>query len=153
MSMKNSNDTIRNQTRDLPACSTVSQGTAPQRVPLLWHGSSNSVILIYLFFACVLNLGIFWFLSSLRDLSVQSCVLHYVGDSSMYITISLLCSAHFMLYLCFKLVQQFSTLTEYFAIFKCQILYSLPLVLQVVLHSQSNLCWTLYLWFCASSLF
>jgi hypothetical protein len=29
MSMKNSNDTIGNQTRDLPACSTVPQPTAP----------------------------------------------------------------------------------------------------------------------------
>jgi hypothetical protein len=144
MSMKNSDDIIGNRTRDFPACSTVSQPTVPPHAPLLWHGSSNSFILIYLFFACFLNLWIFWFLYSLLDLSVQSRVLHYVGDSSVHITISLLCSAHFLLYLCFRLVQQFSTLTEYFAIFKCQILYSLPLVLQVVLHSQSNLCWTLW---------
>ena len=33
MSMKNSNDTIGNRTRDLPACSTVPQPTAPPRVP------------------------------------------------------------------------------------------------------------------------
>ena len=34
MSMKNSNDTIGNRTRELPACSTVLQPTAPpQRVP------------------------------------------------------------------------------------------------------------------------
>jgi hypothetical protein len=32
MSMKNSNDGIRNRTRDLPACSAVSQPTAPQRI-------------------------------------------------------------------------------------------------------------------------
>jgi hypothetical protein len=31
MSMKNYNDTIGNQTRDLPACSAVPQPTAPQR--------------------------------------------------------------------------------------------------------------------------
>jgi hypothetical protein len=31
MSMKNSNDTIGNRTRDLPACSSVSQPTAPPR--------------------------------------------------------------------------------------------------------------------------
>jgi hypothetical protein len=33
MSMKNSNDTIENRTRDLPVCSTVSQPTAPPRAP------------------------------------------------------------------------------------------------------------------------
>jgi hypothetical protein len=31
MSMKNSNDTIKNRTRDLPVCSTVPQPTAPLR--------------------------------------------------------------------------------------------------------------------------
>ena len=34
MSMKKSNDTIGNRTRDLPACSAVSQPTAPPRAPL-----------------------------------------------------------------------------------------------------------------------
>jgi hypothetical protein len=34
MSMKNSSDTIGNRTRDLPACSTVPQPTAPPRAPL-----------------------------------------------------------------------------------------------------------------------
>ena len=34
MSMKNSNDTIGNQTRDLPVCSTVPQPTAPPRAPV-----------------------------------------------------------------------------------------------------------------------
>jgi hypothetical protein len=33
MSIKYSNDTIRNQTRDLPACREVSQPTAPPRAP------------------------------------------------------------------------------------------------------------------------
>jgi hypothetical protein len=32
MSMKNSNDTTWNRTRDLPACGAVPQPTAPQRV-------------------------------------------------------------------------------------------------------------------------
>jgi hypothetical protein len=32
--MKNSNDTIENRTRDLPACSAVPQPTAPPRAPL-----------------------------------------------------------------------------------------------------------------------
>jgi hypothetical protein len=31
--MKNSNDTIGNRIRDLPACSAVPQPTAPLRVP------------------------------------------------------------------------------------------------------------------------
>ena len=35
MSMKNSNDTIGNRTRDLPACSAVPQLTAPPRAPVL----------------------------------------------------------------------------------------------------------------------
>jgi hypothetical protein len=34
MSMKNSNDTIGNRTRDLPACSAVPQPTAPPRAPV-----------------------------------------------------------------------------------------------------------------------
>jgi hypothetical protein len=35
MSMKKSNDTIGNRTRDLPACSVVPQPTAPPRAPNL----------------------------------------------------------------------------------------------------------------------
>ena len=42
--MKNSNDTIGNRTRDLPACSAMPQPTAPPRAPymklycgILWH--------------------------------------------------------------------------------------------------------------------
>ena len=31
--MKNSSDTIRNQTRDLPVCSAVPEPTAPPRAP------------------------------------------------------------------------------------------------------------------------
>jgi hypothetical protein len=38
MSMKNSNDTIGNQTRDLPACSAVPQPTAPLRAPSAVYG-------------------------------------------------------------------------------------------------------------------
>jgi len=34
--MKNSNDTIGNRTRDLPACSAVTQPTAPPRAPGLY---------------------------------------------------------------------------------------------------------------------
>jgi hypothetical protein len=37
MSMKNSNDTIGNRSRDLPVCSAVPQPTAPPRAPVfLW---------------------------------------------------------------------------------------------------------------------
>ena len=35
MSINNSSDTILNPTRDLPACSVVSQPTAPPLVPLI----------------------------------------------------------------------------------------------------------------------
>ena len=55
MSMKNSNDTIGNRTRDLPACSAVPQSTAPRRAPIFSYVdlitciqlqlSSNSVLM------------------------------------------------------------------------------------------------------------
>jgi hypothetical protein len=44
MSMKNSNDTIRNPTRKLPACSTVSKPTAPPRAPKSVTGKGESVL-------------------------------------------------------------------------------------------------------------
>jgi len=49
--MKNSNDTIGNRTRDLPACSAVPQPTAPPRAPLAYvlhciYIASSSVIQI-----------------------------------------------------------------------------------------------------------
>jgi hypothetical protein len=48
MLMKKSNDTIGNQTRDLPVCSALSQPTAPPRAPKL--------ILVYqLIIAQILN--------------------------------------------------------------------------------------------------
>jgi len=37
MSIKNSNDTIGNRTRDLPACSAVPQQTAPPRALLYFN--------------------------------------------------------------------------------------------------------------------
>jgi hypothetical protein len=39
--MKNSNDTIGNPTRDLPACSAVPQPTAPPRGPLAEMSTRN----------------------------------------------------------------------------------------------------------------
>ena len=39
--MKNSNDTIRNRTRDLPACSAVSQPTAPIGPPQIPLGMAS----------------------------------------------------------------------------------------------------------------
>jgi hypothetical protein len=43
MSMKNSNDAIGNQTRELLACSTVPQPTAPPRAPMLTAACRNFV--------------------------------------------------------------------------------------------------------------
>jgi len=37
MSLKNSNDTIGNRTRDLPGCSTVPQPTVPPRAPYVFE--------------------------------------------------------------------------------------------------------------------
>ena len=39
--MKNSNDTIGNRSRDLPACSTVPQPTAPPRASRRFHSNTN----------------------------------------------------------------------------------------------------------------
>ena len=41
MSMKNSNDTIGNRTRDLLGCGAVPQPTAPSRAPLPKHILNN----------------------------------------------------------------------------------------------------------------
>jgi hypothetical protein len=43
--MENSNDTIGNRTRDLPACSTVPQPTAPPRTTSLFGISWNISLL------------------------------------------------------------------------------------------------------------
>jgi len=42
MSMKNSNDTIGNRTRNLPACSAVPQPSAPPRAPITAHNNNNN---------------------------------------------------------------------------------------------------------------
>ena len=47
LSMKNSNDTIGNRNRDLPACSAVSQANAPPHVPkvlVVLHSASVYVL-------------------------------------------------------------------------------------------------------------
>jgi hypothetical protein len=57
MSMKNSNDTIGNRTRDLPACGVVFQPTAPPRAPFVY--SRNTIFFRITFFIsnilCVLD--------------------------------------------------------------------------------------------------
>ena len=40
MSMKNSNDTTGNRIRDLPACNSVPQSTAPPRGGFIWRSYS-----------------------------------------------------------------------------------------------------------------
>jgi hypothetical protein len=54
--MKNSNDTIGNRTRDLPACSAVPQPTAPPRAPRLQADVQEIVVL---FLAAVRGLFLF----------------------------------------------------------------------------------------------
>jgi len=41
--MKNSNDTIENRTRDLPACSAVHEPTVPPRAPVFWIDGFKNV--------------------------------------------------------------------------------------------------------------
>ena len=45
-SMKNSNDTIRNRTRDLPACSAVPQPTAPHHAPSIPYIAVKIVVIL-----------------------------------------------------------------------------------------------------------
>ena len=44
MSLKNSNDTIGNRTRDLPTCSAVPQPTAPTRAPIAKVAQSKNFL-------------------------------------------------------------------------------------------------------------
>jgi hypothetical protein len=50
--MKNSSDTIGNQTRDLPACSTVPQLTAPPRNPLVCMDCEQFTIVMPISILC-----------------------------------------------------------------------------------------------------
>ena len=47
--MKHPNDTMENRTRDLPACNTVPQSTAPQRAPANYSSDFNFCEAFYLF--------------------------------------------------------------------------------------------------------
>jgi hypothetical protein len=47
MSMKNSNDTIRNRTNDLPACSAEPQPTALPRASMVIINNDNYVVIIH----------------------------------------------------------------------------------------------------------
>jgi len=54
MSMKNSNDTIGNRTRDLPTCSAVPQPTALPRAPLRIFYLRNSItVLVTVYIALI----------------------------------------------------------------------------------------------------
>jgi len=55
MSMKNSNDTIGNRTRDLPPCNAVPQPTAPPR-DLFYNLKYNTFFVIELHDAVILNM-------------------------------------------------------------------------------------------------
>jgi hypothetical protein len=44
MSMKNSNDTIGNRTRDLPVCSAVPEQIAPLRAHTIFHNNTKLII-------------------------------------------------------------------------------------------------------------
>ena len=54
--MKNSNDTIGNRTRDLPACSAVPQPTAPPRAQTLYL-LTNDLFMAYLTTLSVVKLS------------------------------------------------------------------------------------------------
>jgi len=58
MSIKNSNDTVGNRTRDLPACSAVPYPTAPPRAPISEY--RNKIFLIIKPTRCTNFSNLFW---------------------------------------------------------------------------------------------
>jgi len=52
MSMKNSSDTIRSQTSDLPACSTVPQPTVPPCTPKIYIYIYRTIVLPIVLYGC-----------------------------------------------------------------------------------------------------
>jgi len=75
--MKNSNDTIGNQTSDLPACSAVPQPTAPSRA--LINNNDSRVIREETFVLSVLSVTIKYHRVNLKE----PCVL-YIGRAYSY---------------------------------------------------------------------
>jgi hypothetical protein len=71
-SLKNSSDSIRNRTRDLPVCSTVPQPTAPPRTPsllALWFKTARCQT----HFVLLLCSGSFWTVTSTRATCKDRC--------------------------------------------------------------------------------
>jgi hypothetical protein len=50
MSMKNSDDTIGNRSRDLPVCSAVPQTNAPPRAPYLKNHENQEIYQLFIGF-------------------------------------------------------------------------------------------------------
>ena len=90
MSMKNSNDTIGNRTRDLLACSTVPQPTEPPRAP------SSSLVLLFTvmcsdIFMYVTYTSITQFLLGGPDLTHPLCSLEHQGTTEFLVLLECLC--------------------------------------------------------------
>jgi len=75
--MKNSNDTIRNLIRDIPACSTV----------LITH----SILNVHTSFLCVMHAGLFLKTDMISAYKIYSCT-HLHLYIVLYILFTLVCS-------------------------------------------------------------
>jgi hypothetical protein len=72
--MKNSNDTIGNRTRDLPACSSVPQPTAPRRAPYILQSDSFTLCKLYIKIAnSVLCSNILYWLPDYNPFRTEIC--------------------------------------------------------------------------------
>jgi hypothetical protein len=84
VSIKNSNDTIGNRTRDLPACSAVPQPNAPPRVePHYQHIHEQRIFRIIFFFFY------YYYYYIMLFLDVISC--HFIPVLSLRLALRLLC--------------------------------------------------------------
>ena len=89
--MKNSNDTLRNRTRDLPACSAVPQPTAPPRTPSVESTLDN-------FNACPAHLLLFWLQPTNAQLYITTVSLYTIHTPTyLFININQLEALNFII--------------------------------------------------------
>jgi hypothetical protein len=77
--MKNSNDTIGNRTRDVPACSAVPQPTAPPRTPAIIR--RNPIFSDELGTCSGLIFGIIWYTLMLHQMAHVHMTLSLPGNT------------------------------------------------------------------------
>ena len=102
MSMKNSKETMRNRTRDLPACSAVPQPTAPPRVPVAKSSNVNYIsiliitinwvvldyVLYTIYFLIYIHILLFLNTTEIHHLKIQTIILSDIHASPVTETLS-----------------------------------------------------------------